>query len=91
MVNTTKKIKLKYLGHIMQNEQYGLLHLISQNKVEEETSSRCFSEMKILQTFFTKTATGSYKQRPNSHDDRQYRHTKKKTNVSRLLNCTNRE
>uniref|UniRef100_A0A8D8SWG1 Uncharacterized protein n=1 Tax=Cacopsylla melanoneura TaxID=428564 RepID=A0A8D8SWG1_9HEMI len=68
VMNTAKKRKLEYLGHIMRNEtKYKLVKSILQGKVFGERGSgrRKISWLKHLRTWFSKTTTELFS--PDSH------------------------
>lgn len=57
LLNTTKKRKLTYFGHIMHRERYELLHLMMERKIAGKRSigRRQNSWMKDLRRWFTRS------------------------------------
>lgn len=68
IMNSVKRRKLEYLGHIMRNEKrYGLLQLILQGKVygKRGPGRRRISWLKNLRTWFSTTTTGLFRATAN--------------------------
>lgn len=63
IINTIKKRKIEYLGHIMRNQKYQLLQLIIQGKIQGKRSAgrRRISWLKNLRTWFGKSTKSLFR------------------------------